>query len=39
LHLGLFWLHGLHFVDSRQALLAHDALHLHSKSVRTIKCL
>ena len=38
LYLGCFWLHGLHLVDSRQALLAHDALHPHSESIHTIKC-
>ena len=38
LYLGLFWLHGLHLVDSRQALLANDALHPHSESICTIKC-
>ena len=38
LHLGFFWLHGLHFVDSRQALLTSDALHPHSESIYTIKC-
>ena len=29
LDLGRFMLHGLHLADSRQALLAHDAPHLH----------
>jgi hypothetical protein len=29
LRLGCFMLYGLHLVDSRQALLAHDAIHLH----------
>ena len=28
-HLGRFGPHVLHLVDSRQALIAHDALHLH----------